>query len=354
MPNPEAILKPPAGHPRVLRTLMRSLAQGTAHHAYLFEGPAGVGKAAMARYFAAGLLCEALAKRPCGACVACRGALRDEHPDLLHLAALPDKKSIVVDQVRELIRTIQFRPLRGARRVILIHDCDRMAAVPSNALLKTLEEPAPYNSFILLTARAESLLDTIRSRCLRIRFQPLPRATVLAELIAAGEEPEAAGVLAGASAGSLGLAEALRRVGFVGQAERWLDRFLTPAFVQPRAEDAATVAEALDEASEIALAYRKRPDPATSDLALILRALSTGLRDALLLATDPEGAQLTWARRRAAAEALARGAGAPRLVRALDAVHEAAQALERPLNARLVLESLLVNLLSLAARAKAV
>ena len=184
-------LSPPTGHDRIARTLSSSVRSGNIHHAYLFEGPRGIGKAQMAAWFSALLLCERevdpLAERstilmPCGTCPSCLGLGRGQHADLQIVQALEGKSRIVIDQVRELIGQISFAPLRADRRAIWIRDADTMGDVPANALLKTLEEPAPYNVFILISERANQLLDTIRSRCQRIRFSPLPLRQVCDDL----------------------------------------------------------------------------------------------------------------------------------------------------------------------------
>ena len=337
-------LQPPPGQPSVLTLLRRSFARGTVHHAYLFDGPDGVGKGAMARWFAGLLLCaepsgggDDLA--PCSACPTCTQLARGHHPDLEVLEPPPDRKGILIAQVRELIRKVSFAPLSAQRRVVLVAPADRMDEAPANALLKTLEEPARYNHFVLVTSRANALLDTIRSRSQRVRFHSLDRQTLVSALCDDGLSPEQARVLAAASGGSLGAARSLSALDFCPQAETWLDAWLTPG-----SEHARGPVEALAEAEGLAGAFRKDSDPATSELVLLLRALGLGIRDALLAGTGAPVESWTWPERAAEARELHRMVGTGRLMALHDRVRRAGEVLTRPVNPRLVLEDLLLRL----------
>lgn len=148
-------------------------------HAYLFSGPRGAGKRAAARAFVAELVAEGAAD-PDGAR---RRALADPspHPDIAWLR--PPGAQHLVEEVRtRVITAAAFRPFESSRRAFVIEAAEDMAEESQNALLKTLEEPAPYAHILLLTAEPAALLDTVRSRCQTVRFNTLPLAAVEARL----------------------------------------------------------------------------------------------------------------------------------------------------------------------------
>jgi DNA polymerase III subunit delta' len=180
--------------------LALAAAVGSPSHAYLFAGPTGSGKRDAARALAAELLADG-APDPDDAR---RRALADPspHPDLVWLQ--PAGTQHLVDEIRErVIAAAFYRPFEGDRRVFVIEAADAMAEESQNALLKTLEEPASFAHLILISAEPAALLETVRSRCQRIRFARLGPQQVEARLAsrasASESEPErrAAARLAG-------------------------------------------------------------------------------------------------------------------------------------------------------------
>jgi DNA polymerase-3 subunit delta' len=168
-------------------------------HAYLLAGPPGSGKRAAARAFAAELLAAGAADPE----DARRRALAhpSPHPDLVWLA--PHGTQYLVDEVRQrVITAAAYRPFEGERRVFVIEAAEAMADESQNALLKTLEEPAPFVHLLLITSEPAALLETVRSRCQTVRFEPLPEEAVEARLSERGlgrdeDERRAAARLAG-------------------------------------------------------------------------------------------------------------------------------------------------------------
>lgn len=161
------------GHKEITSTLRRAIEQKRVAHAYLFAGPAGVGKATTARAFAAALLC----RQPrdgdaCGQCRDCRQMEEANHPDLHRV--IPHGSSIKIGQVREMLRNIMLSPYQGRRKVYLLEKSDLMTAEAVNCLLKTLEEPPADTVLILTSARPQALLPTVLSRCQVFSFHPLP------------------------------------------------------------------------------------------------------------------------------------------------------------------------------------
>lgn len=217
---------------RALLPLRSALRRGTLHHAYLFGGPEGVGKARAARLLAQAANCEGgtagpggFREDPCGKCGPCRKISKGIHPDVhvLHEERVMVKagaweprggrspsKDIVVDQVRDLVdRRLALKRFEGRRRFVLVDPADAMNPQAQNALLKTLEEPPDDTTLVLVASSPDSLLPTIRSRCLRVPFSPVPASAVEERLLAEGHEPAAARLAAAISGGSLGRALSL-------------------------------------------------------------------------------------------------------------------------------------------------
>jgi len=170
--------------------LSAALRDGPAH-AYLFYGPAGVGKAAAARAFAAALLGER------------RRVKRGTHPDLYVLEPLGDE--IRIGDVHALRHDLHLRPFEAERRVYIVERADSMNPDAADALLKSLEEPPAYATVILLADRVALLPETIRSRCQLVPFERLSRATVaawLAESLDAAEAEQLARAAGGTLAGA--------------------------------------------------------------------------------------------------------------------------------------------------------
>ena len=168
--------------------LAAALAAGPTH-AYLFRGPRGSGKGAAAAAFAAELLADG-APDPDDAR---RRAQIDPspHPDLVWMR--PPGAQHLVDDVREMvIRAASLRPIEGERRVFVIEEAEALGDESQNALLKTLEEPAPFAHLILLCSDPELLAPTIVSRCQVVEFGPLAPDAVLESLGASGPGAQAA------------------------------------------------------------------------------------------------------------------------------------------------------------------
>lgn len=183
--------------------LMRSVQAGRIVHALLFVGPHGSGKRTMARLFAQAILCTGQDK-PCGICPACKRFLAGSHPDVRILK--PEKKTIGVDEIRELIDYLSLRPYEGGKHIAIIEQADRLTPSAQNALLKTLESPVGDVLFFLITDVPGALLNTIVSRCQMVRFSDLSVEDCASALMAQGIEAARASRLAGLAQGSVGRA----------------------------------------------------------------------------------------------------------------------------------------------------
>jgi len=187
------------GHDRQKEILRRAVKSGRLAHAYLFEGPEGVGKKLMALALVRAVFCET--GEGCGSCIACRKVDHHNHPDL-HLLE-PDGSTLKIEQIRALQKELSYRPLEAPKKVCLIEAADRMNPAAGNALLKTLEEPSGDALLILLSARPDRLLGTIRSRCQKLPFQRLPRERVKEVLLdQLGLDPGQGHILSALSEGS--------------------------------------------------------------------------------------------------------------------------------------------------------
>jgi DNA polymerase III subunit delta' len=179
------------GQDAAKRTLVRALESGRVHHAYRFEGPAGVGKELAAFRLAQALVCTEPGPFACEACSACRRSLTISdrpphvplHPDviLIETGLYPEgvigrdeRQGVSVEQIRRIVLAqVGFTPAENKARVFIFRRADELTPQAANALLKTLEEPRPATHFILMTARPEKLLPTIRSRSMLVRFGAL-------------------------------------------------------------------------------------------------------------------------------------------------------------------------------------
>jgi DNA polymerase-3 subunit delta' len=191
-------------HPHARAVLTPALSPpGRPSHAYLFHGPPGTGKRAVARAFAAALLAEG-ARDPDA--VAERVA-RGTHPDLTWVTPSGAAEMLVSDIEEPVVAAATRTPFESARRVFVIEGADAMNDQAANRMLKTLEEPAPFVHLLLLTDRPQDVLPTIASRCQHVRFDALPSARIAASL--QDIEPERARACARLSLGDARLAARL-------------------------------------------------------------------------------------------------------------------------------------------------
>jgi DNA polymerase-3 subunit delta' len=162
--------------------LETALAGGRLPHGLLLHGPDGVGKEHFAAVLAAGMFCSGRGPgvTPCGACPECALSRAGSHSDLHWLRRPEDKKSIGVDAVRETCEQLAMTSMRGGYRVAIVTPAHILTSNAQNALLKTLEEPAPRTLLVLVTSRPSVLAATLRSRCQRIEV-PRPPAAVASE-----------------------------------------------------------------------------------------------------------------------------------------------------------------------------
>lgn len=204
--------------------------KGLLAHAYLFTGPAHIGKAATALAVARFLNCENKKEGGgmyfCDRCPSCRKINSGSHPDVHVLEAAPGE-SIKIDAVRELLAQVRLRPFMAAKKIFIIHNIEVLTTEGANALLKTLEEPSGNSLLILTTAVPERVLETVKSRCHVTPFVPASSRELAARLVQYyDEDRDQAHFLAYFAEGCLGKARRLKEEGFCATRDEIVDRYI--------------------------------------------------------------------------------------------------------------------------------
>lgn len=168
------------GHDHWIRAFENVVLRNRLAHAYLFVGPQGVGKKMFARELAKALLCEDSSTtspnplRACDHCPSCHLIDGETHPDL-HLVGRPEESNeLPIEIMRDLCRDFSLKSARSRGKIAILDDADDLNDASANCFLKTLEEPPPRSTFLLIGSTRDQQLPTILSRCQVIRFAPLP------------------------------------------------------------------------------------------------------------------------------------------------------------------------------------
>lgn len=232
------------GQEKAKQMLRRAVNGNRLGHAYLFRGPAGVGKKTLAQAFGNYLNCQNPTDKQdaCGSCQSCHKLKSSNHPDLLTIE--PEGVSIKIKQIRELKHALTFPPFEAKYRIVLISDIHTMRREATNSLLKVLEEPPPGNQLILTGDEASEILPTITSRCQIIPFIGLPHKLVEEKLVAEGIDPDTAASLSAITYGSLGQARMLASQELLETRRNIIDKFTALK------ESNATSAEAIFQLAE--------------------------------------------------------------------------------------------------------
>ena len=159
------------GHRDIIQYIQDAVKQSKVSHAYILNGQRGSGKKMLARLFSMTLQCESGKSEPCGECRSCIQANNGNQPDIITVKH-EKPASISVDDVRQQVNgDIMIKPYSSPYKIYIIPEADLMTVQAQNAILKTIEEPPEYAVIFLLTENADSLLPTIRSRCVMLKLR---------------------------------------------------------------------------------------------------------------------------------------------------------------------------------------
>ncbi|MBQ8035974.1 MAG: DNA polymerase III subunit delta' [Proteobacteria bacterium] len=279
------------GHDHVKTGLLHAARTSKLHHALLFIGPSGIGKAMVARAFVQSMFCEKAepgAFVRCGKCKNCLRISSQNHPDVIEideefLRRAYDGGSIAairIEVIRELQKSLTCKPFEGSRRVVIIHDVHKMQEAAANCFLKTLEEPPEDTMFVLITSQMQMLIPTIVSRCQVVRFAPFPMEELAAYLVSHGETPDVAEQVAALSDGSIGTALKLCSGDYKDEILELFSYILETSSVMQAFETAGRIRDRLTkESRDIKFGIYNH----------LLKLLSLYVRDMAVLKSEPSG-----------------------------------------------------------------
>ena len=195
------------GHEQIIAHLQNAIEEDKVSHAYIFNGPEASGKMMLAEAFAMALQCEGEGKRPCLECRSCRQAADHNQPDIIYVSH-EKPNTIGVDDIRTQINNdIDIKPYSSRYKVYIVDEAQKMNQQAQNALLKTIEEPPAYAIILLLTTNADSILQTILSRCITLNLKAVKEDKIKEYLMKHYQIPDyQADICAAFSQGNVGKA----------------------------------------------------------------------------------------------------------------------------------------------------
>lgn len=204
-----SFIKNVVGHDDIITYIQNAVKEDKVSHAYILNGERGTGKKLLANLFAMSLQCQN--REPdgdaCGQCQSCKQALSGNQPDIIRITH-EKPNSISVDDIRKQINgDIGIKPYSSPYKIYIVPGADMMTVQAQNAILKTIEEPPQYAVIFLLTENAETLLPTIRSRCVMLKLKNIKDALVKKYLMEQMQIPDyQAEVCAAFAQGNMGRA----------------------------------------------------------------------------------------------------------------------------------------------------
>lgn len=183
----------------------KALKRNQLSHSYIFEGPYGVGKKTFAKKLVKAILCEDRQQdKACNKCQSCHMVESGNHPDIITIEK--DTKVTKVDNIRQnIVREMEIKPYQSENKVVIVNSADTINVQGQNAMLKTIEEPPSYGIIILVCENLSSMLPTIKSRCITVRFNPLSKEKMGAYLENRGIYGEEKEIYTKLSEGSIGV-----------------------------------------------------------------------------------------------------------------------------------------------------
>ncbi|MBO5346676.1 MAG: DNA polymerase III subunit delta' [Lachnospiraceae bacterium] len=316
------------GQASVKEHLKKSLQARKVSHAYIFYGERGSGKKTLADLFARALQCETGGEEPCNQCTSCKQALHHNQPDIIYVQH--EKPGIIsVDEIRKQVNNdIGIKPYSSEHKVYIIDEAEKMNVQAQNALLKTLEEPPAYACILLLTTNLESLLQTIRSRCVTLTMKPVPDTELQRYLMRELQVPDyKAGICAAFARGNVGRARELA---------------VSTEFEELKEETLQLVRSLQDKTlSDLAAVAKAKADKG-SNTEGFLELLQMWYRDVLLYKSSDSSGSLIFGEEKQYIKRMSVKSTYEGLNRILNAIEEARTRLAGNVNAELTLEWLLL------------
>lgn len=316
------------GNPRIKNILSRAMQRQKLPNSLLFIGPAGVGKLNTAMVVAKALNCLQRVDDACETCSSCRGINKGGFPDVMLVER--EQGSLLIEQMRVLKDTAYLKPMIGKRRVFIINEAEKMNISAANSLLKVLEEPPPLSYIILITSNPYLILPTIKSRCQTLNFSYVAREDIVSSIKENGFNQDQAEILALHAGGNLERAKSLS----------WEE-------IQALKQTAWALFSALLRGEGAASFLQKNSNrqrgSIQEEVAPLLEMLASFCRDVLLLQKKCDPAGLMNPDYADEVAGIARTNTSERILSGLAAIDNTVDALERNVNIKLIISSLLIN-----------
>ena len=332
------------GQEKAIGFLKKAIARGKIPHAFLFTGIQGVGKTTTAIAFTQAINClEPTEGEGCGKCLMCRRMISGNFPDLLIIE--PDGQNIKIDQIRELNRSLNYRPVAGNYRVTIIKQAEAMNEESANSFLKTLEEPPLGNILILETVEPRDLLSTIVSRCQKIPFLPISFHLIKEWLkTEMNMDDEKTLLISRLSEGSLGRAINISEGTFLAERQDYISKIMQLS--------AITQEQAMGTALEYAGKFKRRDKESdgsvSKDMAELMGLWKTWYRDLILMKVNGPAELLINSDFSRKLKGMSARLNIDNLIESFLILDQAQRDLDRNLNTGLIMENTYMKLKRLA------
>jgi len=332
------------GQEKAIGFLKKAIARGKIPHAFLFTGIQGVGKTTTAIAFTQAINClEPTEGEGCGKCLMCRRMISGNFPDLLIIE--PDGQNIKIEQIRELNRSLNYRPVAGNYRVTIIKQAEAMNEESANSFLKTLEEPPLGNILILETVEPRDLLSTIVSRCQKIPFLPISFHLIKEWLkTEMNMDDEKTLLVSRLSEGSLGRAINISEGTFLAERQDYISKIMQLS--------AITQEQAMGTALEYAGKFKRRDKESdgsvSKDMAELMGLWKTWYRDLILMKVNGPAELLINSDFSRKLKGMSARLNIDNLIESFLILDQAQRDLDRNLNTGLIMENTYMKLKRLA------